>query len=151
MPSDQFCSMTSDAVIRCLDLKPHPEGGHYRETLRDAACYGDRSVSTAIYFLLAAGEISHWHRIDAIEVWHWYGGAPLELAISTDSQTVERVSVGADLVSGERPQAAVPAGAWQSAKSLGDWTLVGCTVAPGFLFDRFEMAPSGWAPGKNVV
>ncbi len=147
MPSDQFRSMTSADVIRWLDLKPHPEGGHYRETLRDSACYGERSVSTAIYFLLAAGETSQWHRIDAIEVWHWYGGATLELAISTDSRTVEHVRVGTGLVSGERPQVAVPAGAWQAARSLGDWTLMGCTVAPGFLFDRFEMAPSDWEPG----
>jgi uncharacterized protein len=148
MPYDQFRSMTSADVIRCLDLKPHPEGGHYRETLRDTALYEDRSVSTAIYFLLAAGEISHWHRIDAIEVWHWYAGAPLELSISADSEKIERVRLGADLVSGERPQAAVPAGAWQSAVSLGEWTLAGCTVAPGFLFDRFEMARPGWEPGK---
>ena len=140
--------MTSAEVVRVLDLTPHPEGGHYRETLRDPALYGNRSVSTAIYFLLAAGEISHWHRIDAIEVWHWYAGAPLELAISTDSETIERVPLGADLFSGERPQVAVPAGAWQSAVSLGEWTLVGCTVAPGFLFDRFEMAPQGWEPGN---
>jgi len=145
----QFRSMTSADVIRFLDLKPHPEGGYYRETLRDSALYEDRSVSTAIYFLLAAGEISHWHRIDAIEVWHWYAGAPLELAISGDAKTIEHVRLGTDLASGERPQAAVPAAAWQSAVSLGEWTLAGCTVAPGFLFDRFEMAPPGWMPGKE--
>ncbi len=149
MPIDQLCPMTSAEVIRCLDLKPHPEGGHYRETLRDPACYGERSVSTAIYFLLAAGEVSHWHRIDAIEVWHWYGGAPLELGISIDSEIVENLILGPDLIAGERPQAAVPAGAWQSAKSLGEWTLVGCTVAPGFLFDRFEMAAQGEVGRKS--
>jgi predicted cupin superfamily sugar epimerase len=151
MPTDKIRSMTSAEVIRCLDLKPHPEGGHYRETLRDPACYGDRSVSTAIYFLLAAGEISNWHRIDAIEVWHWYGGAPLELAISTESDVIRRLVVGPNLASGERPQVAVPGGAWQSAKSLGEWTLVGCTVAPGFQFDRFELAPSDWEPGKREI
>jgi predicted cupin superfamily sugar epimerase len=142
--------MTASDIVRLLDLKPHPEGGHYRETLRDSMSYGDRSVSTAIYFLLAAGEISHWHRIDAIEVWHWYAGAPLDLSVSGDHGEIVQVRVGMDLKSGERPQAVVPAGAWQSARSLGPWTLVGCTVAPGFLFDRFELAPPGWLPGQQI-
>jgi predicted cupin superfamily sugar epimerase len=141
--------MTSSDIIRLLDLKPHPEGGHYRETLRDPLEYGGRSVSTAIYFLLSAGENSHWHRIDSIEVWHWYAGSPLALSISVADEEVVNIRLGADLSSGERPQAYVPAGAWQSALSLGPWTLVGCTVAPGFLFDRFEMAPPGWEPGKK--
>jgi uncharacterized protein len=142
--------MTASDIVRLLDLKPHPEGGHYRETLRDSMKHGDRSVSTAIYFLLAAGEISHWHRIDAIEVWHWYAGAPLALSVSADRGEIVQVRVGTDLSSGERPQAVVPAGAWQSARSLGPWTLVGCTVAPGFLFDRFELAPPGWLPGQPI-
>src|ERR1700693_6479658 len=107
--------MTASDIIRLLDLKPHPEGGHYRETLRDAMRYGDRSVSTAIYFLLAAGEISHWHRIDSIEVWHWYAGAPLALSVSADGVEIIDMRVGMDLSSGERPQAFVPAGAGQSA------------------------------------
>jgi uncharacterized protein len=140
--------MTSSDIVRLLDLKPHPEGGHYRETLRDPMTYGDRSVSTAIYFLLAAGEVSHWHRVDAIEVWHWYAGAPLALSVSAEGEEITEVRLGIDLASGERPQAFVPAGAWQSARSLGPWTLVGCTVAPGFLFDRFELAPSGWTPAR---
>ena len=142
--------MTSSDIIRLLDLKPHPEGGHYRETLRDPMGYDGRSVSTAIYFLLSAGENSHWHRIDSIEVWHWYAGAPLALSIFVAGEEVVNIRVGADLGSGERPQAYVPAGAWQSARSLGAWTLVGCTVAPGFLFDRFELAPPGWEPGKKL-
>jgi uncharacterized protein len=142
--------MTSSDIVRLLDLKPHPEGGHYRETLRDPMIYGDRSVSTAIYFLLAAGEVSHWHRIDSIEVWHWYAGAPLALSICADGEETVKICVGVDLNSGERPQAFVPAGAWQSARTLGAWTLVGCTVAPGFLFDRFELAPAGWEPGKQL-
>ena len=142
--------MTASDIVRLLDLKPHPEGGNYRETLRDSASYNDRSVSTAIYFLLAAGEISHWHRIDAIEVWHWYAGAPLALSMSASRGEIVQVRVGMDLSSGERPQAVVPAGAWQSARSLGPWTLVGCTVAPGFLFDRFELAPPGWMPGQQI-
>jgi uncharacterized protein len=140
--------MTSSEITRLLDLKPHPEGGHYRETFRDPTSSGDRSVSTTIYFLLAAGEISGWHRIDAVEVWHWYGGAPLVLSISADGQETTHLRIGMDLTHGERPQAFVPAGTWQSARTLGEWTLVGCTVSPGFLFDRFELAPAGWEPGN---
>jgi uncharacterized protein len=133
-------------VIRLLDLRPHPEGGHYRETFRDLRHDADgRSRSTAIYFLLAAGERSHWHRIDAVEIWHWHAGAALALRIA-GSDGVATVRLGADLSGGERPQAVVPAGAWQSAESLGAWTLVGCTVAPGFEFSSFEMAPKDWAP-----
>jgi predicted cupin superfamily sugar epimerase len=138
--------MTASDVIQILDLKPHPEGGHYLETLRDPMSHGNRAVSTAIYFLLAAGEVSHWHRIDSTEVWHWYGGATLDLSISDGEKTLS-VHLGMDLSSGERPQAIVPPGAWQSARTLGSWTLVGCTVAPGFLFDHFELAPPGWEPG----
>jgi predicted cupin superfamily sugar epimerase len=135
-------------VIRLLDLKPHPEGGHFRETFRDARAVGARAVSTAIYFLLARGERSHWHRIDAAEVWHYYAGAPLALKIATRERApIERVTLGTDLLAGERPQAVVPKGAWQAAASLGDWTLCGCTVAPGFDFAGFELAPSGWTPG----
>jgi predicted cupin superfamily sugar epimerase len=127
-------------LIKLLDLQPHPEGGHFRETFRDQRD-GERAASTAIYFLLAEGEISRWHRIDAAEVWHWYAGAPLELWIAADEQApgVE-LRLGAALESGERPQAVVPARYWQSARSLGAWTLVGCTVAPGFEFAGFELA-----------
>jgi hypothetical protein len=111
--------------------------------------YDDRAVSTAIYFLLAAGEVSHWHRIDSVEVWHWYAGAPLALSVYSQDQEVVTVHVGMNLNAGERPQASVPGSTWQSARSLGDWTLVGCTVAPGFVFDRFEPAPPDWEPGKQ--
>ncbi len=139
--------LTARDVIRLLDLKPHPEGGHFRETFRDARhIEGDRAASTAIYFLLCRGERSHWHRIDAVEVWHWYAGAALELEISQAPGRRERVILGNDLAAGERPQAIVPAQAWQAAQSLGEWTLVGCTVAPGFEFARFELAPKGWEP-----
>jgi predicted cupin superfamily sugar epimerase len=139
--------LTAADVIRLLDLKPHPEGGHFRETFRDERTLdGGRAASTAIYFLLARGERSHWHRVDAVEVWHWYAGAPLVLEISQAPGRVERVLLGGDLNAGERPQAAVPAHAWQAAQSLGDWTLVGCTVAPGFEFAGFELAPTGWEP-----
>jgi predicted cupin superfamily sugar epimerase len=139
------CSVSD--IIRLLDLKPHPEGGHYRETLRDGAGGEGRAASTAIYFLLAAGEISHWHRIDSVEVWHWYGGAPLLLSASLEGQDTVQLRLGMNLAAGERPQAFIPAGAWQSARSLGSWTLVGCTVAPGFLFENFEIASPGWTPG----
>jgi predicted cupin superfamily sugar epimerase len=133
-------------VIRLLDLRPHPEGGHYRETFRDRARTVDgRAVSTAIYFLLAAGERSHWHRIDAAEVWHWHAGEALALRIAGNDGTVT-VRLGPDLAAGERPQAVVPAGAWQAAETLGAWTLVGCTVAPGFDFKGFELAPKDWTP-----
>ena len=134
-------------VIRLLELKPHPEGGHYRETFRDVRCVeSTRAVSTAIYFLLARGERSHWHRIDVAEVWHFYAGAPLALKIARERTVVERVQLGPDLAAGERPQTVVQAGAWQAAESLGDWTLAGCTVAPGFEFSGFELAAKGWNP-----
>ena len=141
--------LKSADVIRLLDLKPHPEGGHFRETFRDALCFdGARSASTAIYFLLARGERSHWHRLDAVEVWHWCAGAPLTLAIAAcDGAAVTRQKLGPDLAAGERPQAIVPAHVWQSAESLGEWTLVGCTMAPGFEFAGFELAPKDWNPG----
>jgi predicted cupin superfamily sugar epimerase len=140
-------NLSASDVVRLLDLKPHPEGGHFRETFRDARRVdGNRSASTAIYFLLARGERSHWHRVDAVEIWHWHAGAPLALEISQSEGRIERVTLGGDLAAGERPQAVVPAHAWQAAQSLGDWTLVGCIVAPGFEFKHFELAPQGWAP-----
>ncbi|MES2752519.1 MAG: cupin domain-containing protein [Pseudomonadota bacterium] len=138
--------LTADEMIARLDLKPHPEGGHYRETFRDRRMTGDgRAASTAIYFLLARGERSHWHRIDAVEVWHHYAGSALQLQIADESGR-RRVLLGPDLKAGELPQAIVPAQAWQAAESTGDWTLVGCTVAPGFDFAKFELAPAGWSP-----
>ena len=135
-------------IIARLELKPHPEGGHYRETFRDEAVDADgRSRSTAIYFLLARGERSHWHRIDAVEVWHYHAGASLTLQIADDGGR-RSVKLGADLTSGEEPHAIVPPHAWQAAESNGDWTLVGCTVAPGFEFAKFELAPKGWEPSS---
>jgi uncharacterized protein len=140
--------LSAAEVMRLLDLKPHPEGGHYRQTFRDRRTVdGARAASTAIYFLLARGEGSHWHKVDAVEVWHYHAGAPLKLEIAADAKgPIERLTLGADLAAGERPQAIVPAHAWQAAQSLGEWTLVGCTVAPGFEFSTFELAPKGWAP-----
>jgi uncharacterized protein len=140
--------LSANDIIRLLDLKPHPEGGHFREMFRDTRqVENGRAASTAIYFLLARGERSHWHRVDAVEVWHWYAGAPLELEIAPNEGHIERVTLGTDLAAGQCPQAVVPAHAWQAAQSFGDWTLCGCTVAPGFDFSGFELAPKGWAPG----
>ena len=139
-------SLSAQEVIRLLDLKPHPEGGHYRETFRDSRTIdGKRAASTAIYFLLARGERSHWHRVDAVETWHWHAGAPLILRINAGKET-ETIRLGPDLAGGERPQGVVPTNAWQAAETTGDWTLVGCTVAPGFEFSGFELAPKGWNP-----
>lgn len=144
-------AMTADEIIAHLGLRPHPEGGHYRETFRDRAPEATgRAASTAIYFLLRAGEVSRWHRVDAAEVWHWYAGAPLALAMSAGNDvpaTIRRL--GTDFAAGEAPQIVVPAGHWQQARSLGAWTLVGCTVAPGFDFAGFEMATAGFAPGAD--
>lgn len=137
---------TAAAVIARLNLQPHPEGGHFRETFRDEVADADgRSRSTAIYFLLARDERSHWHRIDAVEIWHWHAGAALELSISDDAGS-RVLRLGPDLAAGERPQGIVPPHAWQAATTTGDWTLVGCTVAPGFDFATFELAPPGWTP-----
>jgi predicted cupin superfamily sugar epimerase len=139
--------MEAAEVVRRLGLAPHPEGGHYRETFRDPGPGGGRGHSSAIYYLLAAGETSRWHRIDAAEVWHWYAGGPLALAIAPAGGRCERPTLGPDLAAGQRPQAVVPARAWQSARPLGAWSLVGCTVAPAFDFAGFELAPDGWTPG----
>ena len=139
--------LTAIDVIARLGLTPHPEGGHFRETFRDTATTPDgRARSTAIYFLLAAGERSHWHRVDAVETWHYYAGSPLILQIAHEGCKPHTVSLGPDLAAGERPQAIVPADAWQSAETTGDWTLVGCTVAPGFEFAGFEMASADFEP-----
>jgi predicted cupin superfamily sugar epimerase len=140
-------ALSAQDIIRMLALKPHPEGGHFRETFRDPKQIADgRSVSTAIYFLLARGERAHWHRIDIVEIWHWYAGAPLQLEIAAAPGRVERVTLGGDISGGLRPQAVVPPQAWQAAQTLGDWTLLGCTVAPGFDFAKHEVAPQGWSP-----
>jgi len=137
--------MTPEDIIAELALQPHPEGGYFRETFRDC---GDvaRAHSTAIYYLLKDGQRSHWHRVDAAEVWHWYAGSPLELSIEIRDGEVRRHVLGQDLANGARPQCVVPPLHWQSARSFGVWTLVGCTVAPGFEFSGFEMAPPGWEP-----
>jgi uncharacterized protein len=139
-------AVTAADIIARLGLQPHPEGGHYRETFRDVRTdAGGRSRSTAIYFLLARGERSHWHRIDAVEIWHHYAGSALTLKIADDDGQWS-FRLGPDLAVGEQPQATVPPDTWQSAESSGEWTLVGCTVAPGFDFATFELAPKDWEP-----
>ena len=139
----------ASTIIARLELKPHPEGGYYRETFRDARADAQgRARSTAIYYLLARGDRSHWHRIDAVEIWHYYSGAALTLKIANEGCAPHTITLGPDVAAGQRPQAIVPEGAWQSAESTGDWTLVGCTVAPGFDFATFEIAPQGWEPDR---
>ncbi|HEV7507158.1 MAG TPA: cupin domain-containing protein [Thermoanaerobaculia bacterium] len=143
--------MTAEEVIALLRLAPHPEGGFYRQTFRGlkvgTEADGERYASTAIYYLLSAGRISTWHRVvDADEVWHYYAGAPLELTMA-DGPKRSTMILGSDLAAGQRPQGVVPVGVWQTARSLGEWTLVGCTVSPGFQYESFEMAPSWWEPG----
>lgn len=139
--------MTAEDIIDLLKLERHPEGGWYVQTFRDPDGIDGRANSTAIYYLLEGGDRSHWHTVDAVEIWHYHAGAPLELRLSDDGQTVRSVLLGADLISGQRPQGLVRKGEWQSARSLGDWTLIGCTVAPGFEFSGFRMAEPGWEPG----
>lgn len=141
--------MTPAEIIRILGMEPHPEGGHFVETWRDVPEQGRRGTGTAIYFLLQAGEHSHWHRVDATEIWHWHAGDPLALTISPDGRDAETHHLGPDLTAGQRPQAVVPKCAWQTAKSLGAWTLVGCTVSPSFQFEGFELAPPGWRPSPR--
>lgn len=134
------------AVIALLGLERHPEGGWYRQTFADIGAPDERPRSTAIYYLLEAGDLSAWHRVDAVEIWHWHAGSPLQLRLSNAGATPQVLHLGNDLAGGERPQGIVPKSYWQSAKSLGAWTLVGCTVAPGFLFSGFELAPRDWEP-----
>jgi predicted cupin superfamily sugar epimerase len=136
--------MTAESIIDRLALEPHPEGGWYRETWRDAT--PPRGAGSAIYFLLRAGEVSHWHRVDAVEVWHHYLGASIDHSMMYERELVT-AALGTDLAAGEVPQLVVPADTWQSARSRGEWTLVGCTVAPAFTFDGFELAPPDLKPG----
>ena len=144
--------MTRDDIIRTLELKPHPEGGWYAETHRipDPHDHGHRSPGTAIYYLLGEGERSHWHKVDATEIRHYYAGAPLELSLAVTEMSRPKTRIlGPDLAVGQRPQLIVPPHHWQAARTLGAWTLVGCTVSPGFEFSGFVMAPPGWSPGRQ--
>lgn len=137
---------TAQAVIGRLRLQPHPEGGFFRETHREPDPAGGRDLATAILFLLPHGARSHWHRVDAAELWLFHSGAPLRLRIDGHDTENQEIVLGTDILAGELPQATVPAGAWQSAEANRGWTLVSCVVTPGFSFDGFELAPSGWSP-----
>ena len=142
--------ISADDVIRLLELLPHPERGYYRETFRDSRQCDGRAASTAIYYLLAKDEISRWHRIDAVEIWHWYAGAALSLSVAPPDGPAMHTQLGPNLTKNERPQAVIPKGHWQQARSCGDWTLVGCTVAPGFTFEGLEMADDNFEPGDHA-
>jgi predicted cupin superfamily sugar epimerase len=138
--------MNAKDLIEKLGLARHPEGGWYRETWRADAAEGARASGTAIYYLLEAGDFSHWHRVDATEIWHWYAGAPLVLTLSENGHDAEARMLGPEIAAGQSPQVIVPPGWWQTATSMGNFTLVGCTVSPGFEFSGFEMAPPDWRP-----
>ena len=145
--SYQHGGLNADDVVRRLELKPHPEGGFYRETWRDPKTDASgRAASSLIYFLLGAGDVSEWHRVDAAEIWHYYAGAPLVLTQSSNGHDAQAAHLGPDIMAGQAPQIVVPAHCWQTATSLGAWTLVGCTVAPAFDFAGFELAPPDWRP-----
>lgn len=139
-------TLKSEAVVKALSLQPHPEGGHYRETWRDTPSDGSRGAGTAILFLLALDEVSEWHRVDAAELWIWQAGAPLVLSTSPDGHHAQARYLGPDLAMRQSPQLLVPNGHWQTATSLGHWTLVSCVVTPAFRFEGFEMAPAHWRP-----
>ncbi|MEM7638935.1 MAG: cupin domain-containing protein [Pseudomonadota bacterium] len=135
----------ANEIIRLLNMQPHPEGGHYAETFR--ADSPGRASSTAIYYLLQADQVSAWHRVDADEHWLWHAGGPLALTLSpSDGKGAAAHTLGPDLRAGQNPQVTVPANYWQTAESLGAWTLVSCIVAPGFEFETFELAPPDWRP-----
>lgn len=135
------------AIIVKLGLEPHPEGGWYRETWRAEAAPGERASATAIHFLLEVGERSHWHRVDAAEIWLWHAGGPLTLSLAPeDKGPVRKITLGGEVLAGEEPQALVPHGHWQAAEPVDGWVLVSCVVSPGFDFAGFELAPEGWAP-----
>ncbi len=136
---------TANRIIQQLNLSPHPEGGHYRQTWIADAADGTRPDGTAILFLLKAGEVSRWHRIDAVEIWHFYAGAPLTLSMAeTKAGPARDFTLGPDVLNGQSPQLIVPTHHWQAAHSTGDYTLVGCTVSPAFRFEGFEMADAGF-------
>ncbi|MFN7164728.1 MAG: cupin domain-containing protein [Hyphomonas sp.] len=132
-------------IIRLLNMAPHPEGGHYAETYRAGG--EGRAAMTAIYYLLEADQVSAWHRVDAEEAWLWHAGGPLALTLSPpDGKGASSMTLGPDLRAGQRPQAVIPAHHWQTAETLGHWTLVSCVVAPGFAFSGFTLAPRDWRP-----
>lgn len=142
------------AIIKRLGLEPHPEGGWYRETWRADAAEGERASATAIHFLLETGQSSHWHKVDATEIWLWHAGNPLQLMLaSPDGEEVAEVRLGPDFAAGERVQQVIRPHEWQAAKPLAgehDYTLVSCIVSPAFEFEGFTLAPPDWQPGDDL-
>jgi len=137
--------MTADQIIKFLQLQPHPEGGWYKQTWKSEDTLSGRASGTSIYFLLKAGEISHWHKIDSVEIWHYYDGSPLILRTADESNNgIETKILGPDLAKSHSPQLLVNKNLWQSAETTGDYTLVGCTVSPGFEFSKFTLAPKNF-------
>lgn len=148
-PTEAQVTETAEALIAALGLRPHPEGGWYRETWRAAAPGGERASATAILFLLEAGQRSHWHKVDAAEIWMWHAGSTLALSRADhDDGPVETLRLGPDVLSGEQPQLLIPPGTWQAADAANGWALVSCVVSPGFEFEGFVLAPPDWAPGS---
>ena len=140
-------ALTAAEVITLLNLEPHIEGGFYKQTFADKPGANGTPLSTAIYYFLENRGQNSWHRLDTVEVWHWYAGAPMLIRASRNGKTVVESTLGPDIAAGGRPQVVIPANAWQRARSLGDWSLAGCTVSPGFQYSKFEQAPPGWEPG----
>jgi predicted cupin superfamily sugar epimerase len=142
--------MSAEALIEALGLAPHPEGGWYRETWRAEAADGERASATAILFLLEAGQSSHWHKVDAAEIWLFHAGSPLRLLTAPgDDGPVTETRLGADMLAGEAPQRVIAPHQWQAAEAGRGWALVSCIVSPGFDFAGFTLAPPGWAPGAS--
>ena len=137
--------MTADQIIKFLQLQPHPEGGWYKQTWKSEDTLSGRASGTSIYFLLKAGEISHWHKIDSVEIWHYYDGSPLILRIANEGNNeIATKILGPNLAKSQSPQILVNKNLWQSAETTGDYTLVGCTVSPGFEFSKFTLAPKNF-------
>jgi predicted cupin superfamily sugar epimerase len=137
-------------IIRLLDLRPHPEGGFYRETWGTRTKLAGKPAGTSIYYLLRKNEVSRWHRVPSDRSWQWCAGAPLELILSEDKEDQNQLVLGPDLEQDEEPQIHVPNSWWQKARTLGDWTLVQCTAAPGYVFEGYEMAPPAQAFGAGL-
>jgi uncharacterized protein len=136
------------ALIAALGLVPHPEGGWYRETWRADAAPDERASATAILFLLEEGQGSHWHTVDAAELWFWHAGHPIALSrAADDAGPIETIMLGPDVAAGQMPQGLIPTGHWQAAEARHGWALVSCVVSPGFRFSGFTLAPPGWQPG----
>jgi predicted cupin superfamily sugar epimerase len=144
-------TMTPAWLIDHLGMQPHPEGGHYVETFRDSPETDGRGSVTCIHFLLQAGEVSAWHRVDATEIWHFAAGDPLVLTLSKDGHDAESRYLGADLTKDQNPHVVIPPHCWQTAETLGRWTLVSCIVAPAFDFAGFELAPKDWRPTPRPI